>query len=96
MLNLARAPEYANIRARAVHRQPPMDAERLIRDAAFAMRWRVVELRYRNRSSTPLEQWTAFCERHPAMRDVLRDVDATISPWTRLKQAVKRVLVGIL
>ena len=92
MLNLARAPEYANIRARAAHGQPPMDAERLIRDAAFATRWNVVELRYRDRSSAPLEQWTAFCERHAAMRDVLRDVDATISPWVRLKQAVKRVL----
>jgi glycosyltransferase involved in cell wall biosynthesis len=92
LLNLARAFEYANIRARAAHRQPPMDAERLIRDAAFTTRWRAVELRYRTRSSALLEQWTAFCERHAAMRDVLRDVDATISPWARLKQAVKRVL----
>ena len=92
LLNLARAFEYANIRVRAARRQPPMDAERLIRDAAFATRWRVVELRYRTRRSVLLEQWTAFCERHAAMRDVLRDVDATISPWARLKQALKRVL----
>jgi glycosyltransferase involved in cell wall biosynthesis len=92
LLNLAHASEYANIRERAAHRQPPMDAERMIRDAAFKVRWHVGELRYRNRNSAPLEQWTAFCERHAAMRDVLRDVDATMSPWAKFKMYVKRLL----
>jgi glycosyltransferase involved in cell wall biosynthesis len=91
-LNLARAPEYANIRARALRRQPLNDPEQFIRKAAFDARWTAMELRYRTRNSSQLEQWEAFCERHPAMRDVLRDVDATMSPWAKLKQYVKRRL----
>jgi len=91
-LNFARAPEYENIRSRARSQHPPIDPERMIRDAAFDTRWRVGEIRYRTRSDALLQQWDAFCERHPAMRDVLRDIDATISPWAKFKQSVKRLL----
>jgi glycosyltransferase involved in cell wall biosynthesis len=91
-LNLARAPEYANIRSRALRRRPPMDPEQVIRDLARDTRWHVGEISYRTRNKAQREQWDAFCARHPAMRDVLRDVDASMSPWGRFKQYVKRRL----
>jgi hypothetical protein len=88
-LRLARAPEYENIRRRALRRQPPIDPERMVRDGAFDARWFAGEIRYRRRDDALLRQWNAFCERHPEMTDVLREVDATMSRWGKFKQYVK-------
>jgi glycosyltransferase involved in cell wall biosynthesis len=92
MLQFARAPEYENIRRRALARRPPIDPERALRDAAFDARWLAGELRYRRRDDAPLRQWNAFCESHPEMADVLRDVDANMTSWGRFKQFVKAKL----
>ena len=91
-LQLARAPEYEVIRRLAIRRDPPVDLERIIRDLAFDARWHAGEVRYRTGNDALLVQWQAFCARHPAMLDVLRDVDATMSRWARLKQRIKTVL----
>jgi glycosyltransferase involved in cell wall biosynthesis len=88
-LQLARAPEYEVIRRRALRRDPPLDLERIVRDLAFDARWHAGEVRYRTGSDALLVQWKAFCARHPAMQDVLRDIDATLGPWARLKQLIK-------
>jgi glycosyltransferase involved in cell wall biosynthesis len=88
-LRLARAPDYENIRHRALARQPPIDPERLVRDAAFDARWLAGEVRFRRRDDALLREWNAFCDRHPEARDVLREVDATMSRWGKFKQFVK-------
>jgi len=89
MLQFARDPNYENLRRRALARRPPLDPERALRDAAFDARWLAGELRYRRRDDAPLRQWNAFCESHPEMADVLRDVDASMTRWGRFKQFVK-------
>jgi glycosyltransferase involved in cell wall biosynthesis len=89
LLYFARSPEYANVRRRALQRDPPIDPERMLRDAASDARWFAGEVRYRKRSDAVFRQWNTFCERHPEMLDVLRQVDATMSPWRKFKQFVK-------
>jgi len=89
MLYFARAPEYENIRRRALRQNPPIDPERMLRDAALDARWFAGEVRYRKRSDALLRQWSSFCERHPEMFDVLREVDAGMSRWSKFKQYVK-------
>ena len=89
LLQLARAPEYENIRRRAPRQNPPIDPEELLRNAALDARWFAGEIRYRKRNDALLEQWSAFCARHPEMPDVLRQVDANMSFWGRFKQFVK-------
>jgi glycosyltransferase involved in cell wall biosynthesis len=89
LLLLAHAPEYENIRRRALHRQPPIDPDQLLRDAALGARWFAGEVRYRKRDDALLRQWSAFCESHPVMHDILRQVDARMSRWAKLKQYVK-------
>jgi hypothetical protein len=92
LLELARSPEYENLRRRAPRQNPPIDPEQGVRDAAFDARWFVGETRYRERNGELLEQWNAFCARHPAMLDVLRQVDARMPLWGRFKQFVKAQL----
>ena len=88
-VNLARAPEYAALREYAQRLDSPFDAEALVRRAASALRWLAIDMRYRQRDHAPLERWKNFCARHPIVVDVLRDVDAQRSLWSRAKQAVK-------
>ena len=44
---------------------------------------------YASRDSTRIQQWETFCRNHPAVRDVLRDIDSRMSPWGKFKQYVK-------
>ena len=88
-VNLARAPEYAALRAYGRWLDSPFDAEALARHAASEIRWLAVDMRYRQRDNAPLERWNDFCARHPIVVDLLRDVDAQRSLWSRAKQAVK-------
>jgi glycosyltransferase involved in cell wall biosynthesis len=88
-LRFARAPEYENIRRRALTRQPPIDAERMVRDAVFDARWFAGEVRYRRRDDALLREWNVFCERHPEINDVLGEVDADMSAWGKFKQYLK-------
>ncbi len=88
-LYLARAPEYANIRARALKHQPAIDPEQMLRDAAYGARWLAIDTRYRRRNDELIRQWEAFCERHIEMTAVLRDGVAERSRWARIKQFVK-------
>jgi glycosyltransferase involved in cell wall biosynthesis len=92
LLQLARAPEYENIRRRAPHQNPPIDPEQRVRDAALDVRWFIGEMRYRKRNGALLEQWNTFCARHPPMLEVLRQVDASMSLWGKFKQFVKAKL----
>ena len=89
ILRFARAPEYETIRRRALTRQPPIDAERMLRDAVFDARWFAGEVRYRRRDDALLREWNAFCKRYPEINEVLREIDTTMSAWGKLKQYVK-------
>lgn len=92
LLSLARGPQFANIRRRASLRNPPVDLEGLLRGAVFDARWGAEEIRYRKRTDAAITQWNAFCERHPEVLEILRQVDAEMSAWGKFKQMVKRWL----
>lgn len=89
LLSLARGPQFANIRRRAGDLTPPVDLERLLRNAVFDARWGAGEIRYRKRTDAAIKQWNAFCERHPELVEILREVDRSMSPWAKFKQFVK-------
>jgi len=89
LLSFARGPQFANIRRRARELTPPVDLEGLLRNAVFDARWGAGEIRYRKRTDAAIEQWDAFCERHPECFEILREVDAAMSSWDKFKQFVK-------
>jgi len=89
LLAFARAPEYANLRHRALRRDPPVDPEQLLRSLAFETRWLAADVRYRRRTAALVEQWEAFCSQHPEMHALLRDIDASMSRWAKAKRWVK-------
>jgi glycosyltransferase involved in cell wall biosynthesis len=89
IVNLARAPEYAAFRAHVDEIDSAFDAEARARATAFDLRWQAVDARYRRRDSGPLTQWKKFCAHQPLVVDLLRDVDAQRSLWSRTKDAVK-------
>lgn len=89
LLLLARSPAYANFRQCARRCDPPFDAEARLEQEAFDARWEALDARFRKRDDTLLAQWNAFCRRHPEMRTVMREIDAGLPFWARLRQLVK-------
>ena len=89
MLLMGRSPAYENFRQCARRCDPPFDAEARMTQQAFDARWCALDARFRKRDDTLLAQWNAFCQRHPEIRDVMRDIDAGLPFWARLKQFVK-------
>ena len=89
LLHLARAPEYARLRARTIGQQPPVDPDALLIHAALQARWHAIEKRYRTRDDSMLQSWKAFCDEHPELLDTLRAADAKTPLWSRLKRFVK-------
>jgi len=85
----ARAPEYQNLRARALQQQPPVDAERQLETAVFDARWIAIDTRFRSRDRARFEQWELFCKEHPQFADLLQRLDAGASPWTRFRSFLK-------
>ena len=89
MLLIARAPEYALIRERALRQEPPMDMEAMLVANAIEERRQAVDARYRNRDDTLLRKWNAFCARHPEIPALLRQADAESPLWSRVKRYLK-------
>jgi len=89
LLHLARAPEYENIRVRARSRHPAMDPDLMLVHVALDERWSAADARYRQRDPAPLQQWNAFCNRHPDVLEVLQQAYASAPAWTRLKRYLK-------
>ncbi|MEN3352113.1 MAG: hypothetical protein V7640_271 [Betaproteobacteria bacterium] len=89
LLNLARAPDYENVRMHARKQVPHMDADLLLTRGAISARWKAIDTRYRQRDRSLLDHWNAVCRTHPDLLDVLREVDAAAGIWPRLKQFLK-------
>lgn len=89
LLLLARAPAYEKFRQCARRTNATFDADARLAQLAFDTRWSARDARFRRRDDAPLAQWNSFCQRHPEMYDVMRQVDAGLSLWTRLRQFVK-------
>jgi glycosyltransferase involved in cell wall biosynthesis len=89
LLLMARSPAYENFRQFARRCDPPFDARALLAREAFDARWVALDAHFRGRDETLFAQWTALCERHPEMRDVMHDIDAGLPLWTRVRQFVK-------
>ena len=89
LCKLARAPAYENIRHRAGTHHPLIDVERRARYEALEARWGAVDARFRSRDRVWLDEWQAFCAKHPEVRDVLRSALSASSSWTKLKLAIK-------
>ena len=89
LLLLARSPAYANFRQCARRCDPPFDAEARLEEEAFDARWEALDARFRKRDDTLLAQWNTFCSRHPEMHAVMREIDAGLPLWARLRQLVK-------
>ena len=86
---VAREPAYEHLRARALGHAPPIDLERLAAEMVLGTRWDAIDTRYRTRDRMRLEQWATFCAKHSVVQSVMRDVDATLPVWSKLKQYVK-------
>lgn len=89
MLLVARSPAYENFRQCARRCDPPLDAKARLAREAFDARWVAVQARFRQRDETLLAQWRALCERHPEIHDVMREIDARLPLWARVRQFVK-------
>lgn len=89
MLLLARSPAYEKFRQCARRCDPPFDAGARLAQEAFDARWGALDARFRKRDATQLAQWNAFCQRHPEMHDVMREIDAGLPLVARLRQFVK-------
>jgi hypothetical protein len=89
MLLLARSPAYENFRQCAKRCDPPFDAEAGLKQQTFDARWCALDARIRKRDDTLLAEWNAFCQRHPEILDVLREIDADLPLWARFRQFVK-------
>lgn len=89
MLLVARSPAYENFRQCARRCDPPFDAKERLAREAFDARWVALEARFRERDDALLAQWTALCERHPEIHDVMREIDAQLPVWARVRHFVK-------
>jgi glycosyltransferase involved in cell wall biosynthesis len=89
LLNLARAPDYESMRARARARVPPVDPDLWLTRAALSARWMAIDTRFRQRNEPMLQEWNTFCRKHPELLEVLRDADAKDSAWSRVKRYLK-------
>ena len=88
-LLLARSPHYANFRTRALACDPPFDARARLMQEAFDARWVAVDARFRGRDHALLAQWATFCQRHPEMPEVLREMDTQLPLWSKVRQFLK-------
>ena len=89
MLLVGRSPVYENLRRCARRCDPPFDAEARLAREVFDARWVAMEARFRERDETLLAQWTALRARHPEIDEVLREIDARLPLWARMRQFVK-------
>ena len=86
---IAHTPEYARLREVARSWEPPLDAAARLVDELFDIRWDAAEASYRLRDRALLSEFESFCERNPEIASIIRDHDATLPIWTRLRQFVK-------
>lgn len=90
VLNLARSPGYANIRAAA--QATSLDPEARLRESAQDARWMAEDARYRTGNTELLAQWDTFCARNPSMPEVVASIDASMPPTVRMRRWLKRML----
>ena len=89
LLMMARSPAYEKFRTYARRSDPPFDVEASLARQAVDVRWDAVDARFRKRDDTLMPQWSAWCDRHPEIRDVLRAADARLPLWARVRGFVK-------
>jgi len=86
---IAHTAEYATLRDVALSWTPPLDAARLLVGETIDLRWEALEESHRRRDRARLTEFNAFCDRHPEIGAIVRDHDAALPVWTRLKQFMK-------
>jgi glycosyltransferase involved in cell wall biosynthesis len=87
--SIARDPDYLTFREFALRWDPPFDAEFRFMDQLVDWRADALEASHRRHDPSLLKEFNSFCERHPALRDALRDHDRRMPAWHRFKQFLK-------
>ena len=86
---IGRTAEYRKLREFALSWTPPFDAALLLVDGTVDLRWEALEESHRRRDRNLLMEFNALCERNPEIGAIVRQHDAALPPWIRLKQFVK-------